>query len=289
MTSKTCPACGKEAEGRFCSWCGSTLGGVHCTACGAEAEPGARFCNKCGAALAASTAGPATATASEGARVPTGTVKPGRGAAATTGDGTSSRAVWWLAGTLMVALILAVVIPVVRGNTGGEGAGGMTAPPATGPGAVDLSSMTPRQAADQLFGRIMQAAELGDTGQVMQFYPMGVQAYEMARPLDADGLFHLALIHQVGGDNPSALAAAEEALAVHPNHLLNLSAAAASAAALGDTAAAREHYGRLVDQWDGEMAKELEEYEAHSAMMPDLLTDARAFLAGSEDGGAAGG
>ena len=185
----------------------------------------------------------------------------------------------WVAGAIALAAILAVTSPMVRENAEttpppAKGAAGAAA----GPGGVDLASMTPREAADQLFNRVMRAAAAGDTAQVMQFLPMATQAYDMARPLDADGLFHLALIHQLGGANQQALSVAEEALAVFPTHLLNLAAAGRSADALGDEDAARAYYRRLLDAWDQEMAKELPEYEAHANMMPDLRDEAEAYL-----------
>ena len=53
----TCPECGKEGEGNFCSWCGTKKPAekVVCPSCGAEfdADAGFAFCNNCGASLTA--------------------------------------------------------------------------------------------------------------------------------------------------------------------------------------------------------------------------------------------
>ncbi|MBW3631089.1 MAG: zinc ribbon domain-containing protein, partial [Gemmatimonadetes bacterium] len=53
----TCPACGQESAGRFCSNCGTSLeAAVSCAECGNELPPGGRFCNQCGAPTAATQA-----------------------------------------------------------------------------------------------------------------------------------------------------------------------------------------------------------------------------------------
>ena len=266
----TCPHCQKKSAGRFCTYCGGALGSVHCNQCGAASEPGGRFCNSCGAPL-----GAGMAAAGAGA---------GR-AGAGTGTDTSSdvRVPWMVAGGLLVVLILAVAVPAIMRGGGVGGVGTPDAPTATGTtgGALpDISQMTPREAADRLYRRVMIAAEAGDSAQVTQFLPMTLDAYEIARPLDADGLFHLALLQRMALDSEAALASAQEALAVHPNHLLNLAAAAGASADLGDDATAREPYQMLLDQFDAEMGKLLPEYDAHSQMMPELKAEAEAYLAG---------
>lgn len=280
--TRKCPRCGRESGGNFCSHCGGALGGVHCNQCGSKAEPGARFCNECGAPIAAG-AVLAAAPAARGA--PTG-ASPAAGE-----DDGNSQMAWWVAGGLFLALVLAVVIPPIQraqsdaaGSGGavnapfaGGGAGGAAAP---GAGTTDISSMTPIQAADRLYERVMISASAGDSAQVQMFLPMSVAAYERARPLDADGLFHLSVLQRMALQAEEALATAEEALAVHPDHLLNLAAAAGAAADLGQDARARELYGRMLEVWDAEMAKGLEEYEAHANMLPDLRAEAEAYLGG---------
>lgn len=291
-----CPRCGRESGGNFCSHCGGALGGVHCNQCGSKAEPGARFCNECGAPIAAA-AGRGAAGVGAG-RVAAG---PGTGAGATARGGAWSAAAgeddggnqtaWWVAGGLFLALILAVVIPPIqRAQEDAAGAGaGQNAPFAGGgaggaavPGvaSTDISSMTPIQAADRLYERVMLAASAGDSAQVQMFLPMSIAAYERAQPLNADGLFHLSVLQRTALQAEDALTTAEEALAAHPDHLLNLAAAAGAAADLGRDERARELYGRMLEVWDAEMAKELEEYEAHANMLPDLRAEAEAYLGG---------
>jgi tetratricopeptide (TPR) repeat protein len=139
--------------------------------------------------------------------------------------------------------------------------------------------MTPREAADRLFDRVMRTAAAGDTATAVGFVPMAVSAYEQARPLDADGLFHLASVQRVAGDHAAALAAAQEALEGDPDHLLALHAAGQAAADLGDTAAALGYYRHVLDVWDVEMASGLFDYEAHTSLMDEVRSTAQAFVA----------
>lgn len=271
MTERECSRCGRAAEGAFCSWCGAALGSRDCTRCGAELEPGARFCNQCGAPLAEEGAAGAEAGAGGDGDPPAGT-----------GRSTDvSQLGWWVAGGTLVALILIVAYPVLRqdavapdgGATPAEGAA-----PGAGASSVDLSSMTPREAADQLFDRVMRAASAGDSAEVRGFLPMSIQAYERARPLDVDGLFHLALMRYTGGDGEGALATALEGLEEHPSHLLNLGMAAQAAVLTGAEEVARGHYGTLLDVWDEELGRGVPEYEAHGNMLPGLRQEALDFV-----------
>jgi tetratricopeptide (TPR) repeat protein len=124
----------------------------------------------------------------------------------------------------------------------------------------------------------MGALERGDSAEAVGFLPMAISAYEIARPLNPDGLFHLALLQEAAGDFDAALASAQEGLEGNPDHLLNLAAAGRAARATGDDAVARAHYQRLLDAWDQEQAKALEEYVLHREMMPELRAEAEAFL-----------
>lgn len=294
MSSTTCPRCGKEASGNFCSSCGATLGGRHCTECGAEIPPGARFCTQCGAAIGADAvaegapgAGGAAGATSSGAASKSAPAKgPARGGAAPGGESTAStdygQAGWWIAGAVLVVAIFTVAWPAVR--PGAEDSPPL--PPPTqgavttgqGPGAVDLGAMTPREAADRLFGRVMSAAESGDTATVATFLPMTLQAYDRARPLDADGIFHLALL-QLTGDRPEeALATSEAFLEERPDHLLVLGVAARSAAQLGLEEKAAGYYGHMLEVWDDERARQLDEYLAHESMFPSLRQEAQEYV-----------
>ena len=270
MSDMTCPQCDAEVGDKgYCSQCGASLEPRECPSCGESAPPGSRFCTSCGSSLTAPPAGAGSGSS---------------------GDG---RLGWWVAGLVLTALILFLLVPVLLPNRGlqeevatpgssAAGSGGGQTEGGLGPAPnVDISSMTPRQAADRLFNRVMQAGETGDTTQVMQFLPMAIGAYERARPLDADGLFHLAVLQHTGQQFEAALRTASTGLEEDPDHLLLLSAAADAARELGDSATARTHYTHILDVWEEERNSGLEEYQLHSALLPQIQDDAQAFLEGS--------
>jgi hypothetical protein len=257
-----CPNCGTESKGNFCPSCGAGMRVSNCAECGGKLDPGARFCTRCGAET-----GGAAAT--------------GRGAgrarsrnASRAAD--SSNLPWYIAGAVLMVLILVLVVPILMGGDdvpargaapfGAQG-GATGAPPAL--------DGTPREQADRLFNRIMAAREQGDTATARFFAPMGIQAYQAAEPLDDDGLYHLATIHNVAGDHAAARQSAERTLERNPNHLLALAAAAEAAQGAGDEAAARGYYGRLVDAYNSEIGRPLPEYQDHARILPEYLATAR--------------
>ena len=265
----TCANCGSETEGRFCSNCGAAQGAAVCPKCGHKSEAGVRFCNQCGTAIAASATG---ATAGQ----PAAAAPAGGGAQAASGKEKppASQAVWYMAGAFVVGIILMVAYPVY-------GPDRATPPPAAaapaGASAGDLSSMTPRQAADRLFNRVMQAASSNDDAEVLRFLPMAIGAHDLVENLDADGKFHLVLLRMQGSMDEAALATAEEILAEQPDHLLGLAGAADASLALGDTASARAFFQRWLDSFDAEMAKNLPEYADHSQIFSTTRATAEAL------------
>jgi hypothetical protein len=180
-----------------------------------------------------------------------------------------------MAGALMVSLIMVVAYPVY-------GPGRDTPPlqqtePA-GTSAVDLSTMTPRQAADRLFNRVMSAVSAGNVSEVTNFLPMAIGAHELVEDLDADGKFHLVLLRMQRSLNADALESAEEILTGQPDHLLGLAGAADASLALDDSASARAFYQRWLDAYDSEMAKDISEYNDHSALLPAMRATAQALI-----------
>jgi len=187
---------------------------------------------------------------------------------------------WWVAGVLLAAIVLIVAFVEISDRPDPGVAG---APPGGGLGPapnVDLSSMTPRQAADNLFNRVMQAVANGDTTEATNFLPMAIAAYDMARPLDEDGFFHLSLLQRAGQDQGAALQSALDGLSTNPDHLLNLYGAAEASIALGDSLGARGYYERLLAAWDREIAADRLEYVEHEPLLPLIREDAEAFLSG---------
>lgn len=262
-----CPECGQPATGNFCQQCGAKLGGRFCNQCGAKAAPGSAFCNQCGAKLGAG------GGSGGGSR---------RAAAAAVVGG--SNLPWWIAGVAMFGLILVVGVSMVQpGGRQGPTAGGAPAAPFAGGGSgqpPDLSTMTPREAADRLFNRVMTSLSQGDTAGAQAFMPMALGAYERAQPLDHDGLFHLSLLNHAAGNLSEALDNAKAILADDPDHVLALAAAAEAELALGDTAAATEHYQHLLDVYDTQEGRDLPEYADHQQTMTAVKSEAESFLAG---------
>lgn len=292
MTSvkNQCPECGTPASGNFCQSCGASLGGRFCNQCGAKADKGARFCNQCGAPLGAvgPAAGPPLAGPRAGAARPTAAVPETRrrGASGTQpaapGGGMGGNLPWWIAGVAMFGLILVVGINMVRpGATSAptSGAPGADANPAVGQSSLDLSTMTPREAADRLFNRVMTTISQGDTAGALAFQPMAVQAYDLVGDLDLDGLVHRALLELLASPE-QAMATAEEILAVEPDHVLGLGIAADAAVRMGDDARAEELYRHVMRVYDEQAARSLVEYDTHRTVMADVQATAAAFLAG---------
>lgn len=257
MASNTCTHCdfAPIVEGtNFCPRCGGALRGAPCPKCNASTDAGDLFCNKCGAS------------------VPT---SGGAGSRGWTGNVTAA---WAVAGLLLISLVIAVV---TRGEGGREITLSPPAPAAGQGSPPDLSSMSPREAADRLFGRVMGAVEAGNQAEADQFLPMAIGAYARIDPLNLDDRFHLSLLHAAAGDGESALRVAEEGLSERSNHLLLLAAAAEAAIVLNDDASAERRYEQLVDAFDSEVSAGLPEYapEAHAGdLLNSLRDEANAYL-----------
>ena len=113
---------------------------VKCPNCGQQAA--GRFCSNCGVSL-------------------TVQVTPER---------TSAKTVvpWVAVGVAAGALVVALSVFVGRDSPPSP----FLSAGSTLSQAPDLSKMTPREAADRLFNRIMTAAERGDTQEALRFVPM---------------------------------------------------------------------------------------------------------------------
>jgi hypothetical protein len=245
-----CPNCSADATGNFCASCGAPLSPAACASCGATLVPTARFCTQCGTAVGKAGRQP----------TPRGSSLP-----------------WYLAGGILLVLLIILLLPRLTGRDDGvatqpagpfqQGAAPAgTPPPLTG---------TPREQADALFNRIMTERENGDTARAKFFTPMGTQAYQNAEPLDDDGLYHLAAIQVVAEDYTGARTTADRILARNNNHLLALAVAGEAAAKSGDDSAARDFYQRFLNAYDAEMARGLQEYRDHAAVMPEYQRLAR--------------
>ena len=253
-----CPKCGSDESGKFCSKCGSEVrkkaGGARCSKCGKGLEPGAMFCAECGE--------------------PSGH-RPAKGA--------SAYLPWVLSGLALVAFAVALTM-FIQGQTAarvgdmpltgalpeaervspdGSPVGG------AGPGGIDLGSMSPRQAADRLFDRVMREDEAGNEAQAQQFATMAIQAYGMLPPaeVDADAHFHLGLLNLVLDDADAADQEANLILALDNQHLLALSIKARVAEARGDSADQAAIYDQFLDALPAGLASGKAEYQMHDNML----------------------
>ena len=257
-----CPECAKPSTGNFCQHCGAKLGGRFCTQCGNDVAGGASFCNECGSKLSGG-----------------GGRDAHRGAAAAAIGGQNLP--WWIAGGSMFVLIMFLGVSMVRpGGPAAPGSAPSGPAPAGAGSPPDLSTMTPIDAATRLFNRVMGAISVGDSTDAQAFVPMAIAAYERARPLDHDALFHLSMLNRTAMNLEAALDNAREVLEEDPNHLLALAAAAEVAIELGLPDEAEEHYRRIVDIYDTESARPLEEYDMHAQIVVVLKDDAERYLAG---------
>ncbi|MCL7961041.1 MAG: zinc ribbon domain-containing protein [marine benthic group bacterium] len=267
-----CPKCGSDENGRFCSKCGAEVrkksggvGGARCSKCGKGLEPKAMFCAECGE--------------------PTGH-RPAKGATA--------YLPWVLSGLALVAFAIALTmfiqgqtavrvgdmpptgaLPVAeRVNPDGTP---VTSAPAAGPGGVDLGSMSPRQAADRLFDRVMREDEAGNEAQAQQFATMAIQAYGMLPPaeIDLDARFHLGLLNLVLDDPDAADQEADLMLAVDSQHLLAFALKARSAGLRGDTAAQQAAYTMFLDALPAGLTAGNPEYAMHDNMLESEAVRAR--------------
>ena len=259
MTTPVCPKCGKAASGSFCQECGAKIGERFCPECGAQMSMTAKYCNQCGNRIRASEHRAAATATLGGKNLP-----------------------WWIAGAAMIALIAMLGIQMMqRGGpstpsaspvTNQSGVGAMTGSP------PDLSSMTPVEAANRLFNRVMTAIAAEDSIEAQQFMPMAIGAYERARPLDHDGLFHLSMLQRTAMQLEAALGTAEEILEDNPNHLLGLSAAAKAAVELGRDDIAAAYYEHVLEVYESQIEQDIPEYMDHAPITGNLKIEAEAFL-----------
>jgi hypothetical protein len=209
----TCPTCGATASGKFCSNCGASLGARACSQCGASLSATAKFCHACGAAA----------------------TKPDGGAPRPSGLPTGTP--WFVAGGTVVVLLVVLAVTQLR-----PAAPPPSTPPtgaATG-GLVDLSQMSPREAADRLFDRVMIDREGGKLDSASFFAPMALRAYGMLDSLDADARFHIGLLEVAAGNPDGADAQADTIASTVPTHLYASMLRAEAARARGDSAAAKQ-------------------------------------------------
>ena len=256
--SVQCPRCGKLAAGKFCSHCGSPIASS-CPSCGTEVKPGSRVCHECGTSLTAPAA-PVQWNAQ--------TIAP-----------------WVAIGIATIALAVALVTWFDRSS--GAAAPAPMSPPMTStvpaPGQpVDLASLSPREAADRLFNRVMIANENGNTAEAIKFAPMAIQAYDRLGTLDNDARYHVALIHMTAGDIKSVRVQLDKLRQPVPNHLLGFMLEHQIAERSGNKDSAARAYKAFLAAYDAEIAKGRAEYQDHRSSIERFREAAKASMAGKK-------
>jgi hypothetical protein len=198
------------------------------------------------------------------------------------------RTAWLVAGGLCVALLALIIFKVIRdarpaaapemanaGATsaqepvGGAGVGG----PSGGP-APDISQMTPRERFDRLFNRVMQAAERGDTAQIVRFTPMALGAYAQLDSIDADARYHAAVLRMQTGDLAGALALADTILAKSPGHLFGYVIRGTVARFQNDTTRRLQAERDFRAHYAAESASGRIEYQEHQPVIEEFKQEA---------------
>jgi hypothetical protein len=153
------------------------------------------------------------------------------------------------------------------------GAAGGTFGPSSGP-APDISQMTPRQRFDRLFNRIMQAAEQGDSGQVVRFTPMALGAYAQLDTIDADARYHAAVLRLQVGDAAGATALADTILSQSPGHLFGYLIRGTAARFTNDSTARAQAERDFLAHYTAEMAAGRIEYREHGPVVEEFRNEA---------------
>ena len=135
-----------------------------------------------------------------------------------------------------------------------------------------------------MYNRVMQAAEQGDATTMQQFSPMALTAYEMLDVVDADAMYHAALLRLHMGDVMGSAALADSIEAEIPNHIFGFIIEGMLAKWQNDAATLAAVYQAFLAAYDEEMAAGRPEYEHHRSSIEGFLSDAR----GGPDGGTAG-
>jgi hypothetical protein len=233
----TCPACGAEAEGKFCSSCGASLTAQKCPACDASVAPGARYCPLCGQSVGET-------------------------------RGRNRALPWVIAGATVMALSAAMLVRLTSAPAQN--------PPAATAGAPDISNLSPRERADRLFNRVMSAVENGDTAQVNFFVPMALQSYQLlGKDLDPDARYHLGLIKFVSRDFRGALAQADSITLAARGHLLANVLRSQIAVVQGNAPARDKAYRDFLSAYDREMGSGRPEYADHQRLLEQVRDSAR--------------
>ncbi len=139
--------------------------------------------------------------------------------------------------------------------------------PPSGGAAPDLSKMTPREAFDRLFTRVMTASENGDTASANRFMPMALMAYGNLAEVDTDARYDVALIRLHAGDFAGARALADTIRSSEPRHLFGFVLQAALGQFEKQPDQVTAAYRGFLAVADAELKVNRPEYVAHRGML----------------------
>jgi mono/diheme cytochrome c family protein len=172
--------------------------------------------------------------------------------------------------TLAAAFVAAVAAVTIAAGVAITQYKAAKAPAARPEQSIDISRLSPREAADQLFNRVMMAREQGDLAEARRFAPMAVEAYGRVAALDDDAHYHLGQIHVTAGDLESARREIAILRQAAPDHLLALILTHDVAAQTDDPPAARRAAAAFATAYAAEIATKRPEYEAHRTTIEDF-------------------
>lgn len=249
--SPSCPECGEPAEGKFCAECGAEVQ-ARCPQCDTPRMENARFCHECGSGFDGSAA-----------EAPPANIPAPRPPAASN----DSSGHWLTVGAVGAALAIVGGITILDRNQGDVPSfspGAESAGTANVPQPPDISSLTPREAAERLFNRVMAATEQGDSAEANRFVPMALMAYEQLGELDTDSHYHVGLIRTVAEDADGAEVEREAMRRAIPDHLLGFMLEHSIAELRSDEEAMSRASQGFLDALDAELALERPEYRDHA-------------------------
>ncbi|MGI9416522.1 MAG: DUF7577 domain-containing protein [Geminicoccaceae bacterium] len=224
-------------------------GEIACRSCGVQNRAGARFCQDCGRSLSSDGAGRFDA---------------------------QTLTMLGAAGVALLTLGLLFGSVIDMGSTTDQAT---TAPAPSRTAAAtdgqppDLSTMSPREAADRLFNRVMMADEQGDADEVTQFAPMAISAYDQLESLDLDALYHVGLIHAAAGDAESARDVIERLESAVPGHLLAILLDHRLAVDGNDSDKAENAIERFKASYEAEIKVDRPEYRDHQRSIDQFLEE----------------
>jgi hypothetical protein len=181
-----------------------------------------------------------------------------------------------VAGALCVLLVAGIAYKVSSGAPEPAAADMANAGSSTGisGSAPDISAMSPHERFSRLYNRIMRAAAIGDSAEVLRFTPMALGAYEQLDDRDIDARYHAAVLHLQVGDFPAARALADTILAESPGHLFGFVVRGEVAELQHNSRTRAQAQRDFLAHYDAEMGAKRVEYLEHRPVVDEFKAEA---------------